>query len=497
MPEQSRTGVDLLDGIRVVDFTHVHAGPLCAYQLGLMGADIIKVESPSAGDQLRAGHPEGLPPAFLGQNANKRSLAVDLKQPEGQQAVHRLVRTADVVLHNMRPGTPDVRRVHRRAYRKPLIAKAKEELASLRQQPSALGRRAAKAASTVGATRLLRRGAFQFPSGSRLAAICAVAIRGDMTSTRCNGGPWNTVQREPWAHRCAIPLTSTSKRAGEAVCAIVPRRPPYRWNGTGYAANRSLRAVHRWQRRCAKRPDNVPPRNRGPATVRKPVESASYTSGQGARLAGMVNASECADKCRYVDQAEVADTLEPKWYVVRFSLQEWGNAATRTTGKQATPNPALLHRRNSVSPSPRPLRGRGAARRTVAVAGRGWWKKRMPCRNGVDTGLKHARRGNPCPLPPGRSLRDDLPNPPKGARIGLRRSGRPRRRGNQTRPLRGYELKSPASVGGQRERARLGVSASSRWHFHCASLGTSGAYRRGVAAFGLRRWFCQRGFAAA
>lgn len=107
MPEQSRTGVDLLGGIRVVDFTHVHAGPLCAYQLALMGADIIKVESPSSGDQLRAGHPEGLPPAFLGQNANKRSLAVDLKQPEGRQAVHRLIGTADVVLHNMRPGTPD------------------------------------------------------------------------------------------------------------------------------------------------------------------------------------------------------------------------------------------------------------------------------------------------------------------------------------------------------------------------------------------------------
>ena len=105
--EGSSTGVDLLEGIRVVDFTHVHAGPLCAYQLGLMGADIIKVESPSSGDQLRAGHPEGLPPAFLGQNANKRSLAVDLKQPEGLQAVQRLIETADVVLHNMRPGTPD------------------------------------------------------------------------------------------------------------------------------------------------------------------------------------------------------------------------------------------------------------------------------------------------------------------------------------------------------------------------------------------------------
>lgn len=99
--------VDLLDGVRVVDFTHVHAGPLCAYQLALMGADVVKVEAPSGGDQMRAGHPQGLPPAFLGQNANKRSLAIDLKAPEGLRAVHALVATADVVLHNMRPGTPD------------------------------------------------------------------------------------------------------------------------------------------------------------------------------------------------------------------------------------------------------------------------------------------------------------------------------------------------------------------------------------------------------
>ena len=79
--------VDLLAGVRVVDFTHVHAGPLCAYQLALMGADVVKVEAPE-GDQMRAGHADGLPPAFLGQNANKRSLAVDLKRPEGLAAVH-------------------------------------------------------------------------------------------------------------------------------------------------------------------------------------------------------------------------------------------------------------------------------------------------------------------------------------------------------------------------------------------------------------------------
>ena len=105
MPEKQP--VDLLSGVRVVDFTHVHAGPLCAYQLALMGAEVVKVESPQGGDQMRVSHPQGLPPGFLGQNANKRSLAIDLKHPEGLAAVHRLVAKADVVLHNMRPGTPD------------------------------------------------------------------------------------------------------------------------------------------------------------------------------------------------------------------------------------------------------------------------------------------------------------------------------------------------------------------------------------------------------
>ena len=107
MPAAAAATVDLLAGVRVVDFTHVHAGPLCAYQLALMGADVVKVEAPEGGDQMRAGDPDGLPPAFLGQNANKRSLAIDLKRPAGLAAVHALVATADVVLHNMRPGTPD------------------------------------------------------------------------------------------------------------------------------------------------------------------------------------------------------------------------------------------------------------------------------------------------------------------------------------------------------------------------------------------------------
>lgn len=101
--------IDLLDGVRILDFTHVHAGPLCTYQLALMGAEIIKIESPTGGDQMRAGRglEPGMPPAFLGQNANKRSVAVDLKQAEGLAVVHQLIESADVVIHNMRPGTPD------------------------------------------------------------------------------------------------------------------------------------------------------------------------------------------------------------------------------------------------------------------------------------------------------------------------------------------------------------------------------------------------------
>ena len=106
-------------------------------------------------------------------------------------------------------------------------------------------------------------------------------------------------------------------------------------------------------------------------------------------------------------------TLEPKRYVVGSARIEWADAAYMTTGEEATPTPAPLLRRNSVSPSLRPSGGRGAARRPVAVAGRRTWRKRRLRCNGADTGMKHARRGNSCPLPHGRSSRDDRLNPAK------------------------------------------------------------------------------------
>lgn len=88
-----------LDGIRVIDLTHALAGPMCTYQLGLQGADIIKVESPK-GDDFRP-RPHG---RFAAVNAGKRSIVLDLKTDEGKQALRKLISSADVVVENFRPG---------------------------------------------------------------------------------------------------------------------------------------------------------------------------------------------------------------------------------------------------------------------------------------------------------------------------------------------------------------------------------------------------------
>jgi crotonobetainyl-CoA:carnitine CoA-transferase CaiB-like acyl-CoA transferase len=97
-----------LEGLRVLDLTQVMAGPYCTMLLADLGADVVKIENPEAGDQTRrswgyAVHGEDSR-AFLALNRNKRSVALDLKSPEGLADFHRLVRTADVVVENFRPG---------------------------------------------------------------------------------------------------------------------------------------------------------------------------------------------------------------------------------------------------------------------------------------------------------------------------------------------------------------------------------------------------------
>lgn len=96
-----------LDGLRVIDLTRVLAGPFCTMLLGDMGADVIKVEEPGTGDDTRGWAPfiGEWSSYFLGVNRNKRSLALNIKSPEGAEILGRLVRAADVVVENFRPGT--------------------------------------------------------------------------------------------------------------------------------------------------------------------------------------------------------------------------------------------------------------------------------------------------------------------------------------------------------------------------------------------------------
>lgn len=100
-----------LSGLRVIDLTQVLAGPYAAYQLGLMGAEVLKIETPGVGDWSRdKGHlpalnAEGMGLTYLTQNANKKSVTLNLKTAEGVDILKRLVRDADVFIENFRPGT--------------------------------------------------------------------------------------------------------------------------------------------------------------------------------------------------------------------------------------------------------------------------------------------------------------------------------------------------------------------------------------------------------
>ena len=93
------------DGLRVIDLTMVVVGPYTSQFLGDLGADVIKVEAPE-GDLSRLVGPHrnpGMTSQWLHVNRNKRSVVLDLKTEGGKQAMDRLIRTADVFVHNMRP----------------------------------------------------------------------------------------------------------------------------------------------------------------------------------------------------------------------------------------------------------------------------------------------------------------------------------------------------------------------------------------------------------
>jgi formyl-CoA transferase len=99
-----------LEGIKIIDFTHVQAGPACTQLLAWFGADVIKVERPGSGDVTR-NQLRDIPDAdalyFTQLNSNKRSLTLDTKTPQGKEVLERLIKVSDVMVENFGPGALD------------------------------------------------------------------------------------------------------------------------------------------------------------------------------------------------------------------------------------------------------------------------------------------------------------------------------------------------------------------------------------------------------
>ena len=98
-----------LKGLRVFDLTRVLAGPTCVQMLADLGADVIKIERPGAGDDTRGFAPPTMPGTresayFVGVNRNKRSVTLDIAQPEGQDVALKLVSDCDILVENFKVG---------------------------------------------------------------------------------------------------------------------------------------------------------------------------------------------------------------------------------------------------------------------------------------------------------------------------------------------------------------------------------------------------------
>jgi CoA:oxalate CoA-transferase len=99
--------VSALAGVRVLDLTRFLAGPFCTALLADLGAEVIKVEAPGAGDEARYGYPtaDGVPVVFLALNRNKKGITLDVRRPEGRDVVRRFLPHVDVLVENFAGGT--------------------------------------------------------------------------------------------------------------------------------------------------------------------------------------------------------------------------------------------------------------------------------------------------------------------------------------------------------------------------------------------------------
>ncbi|HXL64575.1 MAG TPA: CoA transferase, partial [Xanthobacteraceae bacterium] len=96
-----------MDGVRILDFTHVQSGPTCTQLLAYMGADVIKVERPGVGDITRAQlrDVKGADSLYFTMlNGSKRSITIDSKHAKGKEILERLVKLCDVLVENFAPG---------------------------------------------------------------------------------------------------------------------------------------------------------------------------------------------------------------------------------------------------------------------------------------------------------------------------------------------------------------------------------------------------------
>ena len=94
-----------LEGIKVLDFTHMLAGPTCTNMLALLGAEVVKIERPGSGDMYR--HYSGLPDMnipFAAANTGKKSVALNLRDPAAKEVIHRLLEQSDLLVENFKPG---------------------------------------------------------------------------------------------------------------------------------------------------------------------------------------------------------------------------------------------------------------------------------------------------------------------------------------------------------------------------------------------------------
>ena len=103
----------LLDGVRVLDLTNVLSGPFASLHLAWLGAEVIKVENPKDGDLARKlgcvpeYNKKLMGTSFLAQNANKKSVTLNLKEDKAKEIFRKLVATSDVIVENFRPGVMD------------------------------------------------------------------------------------------------------------------------------------------------------------------------------------------------------------------------------------------------------------------------------------------------------------------------------------------------------------------------------------------------------